>query len=94
MGKASRTKAQARMLREELGANGRPLCLADLLRPDWVRGLLSDEGWLVFASLWDVQSGALIRPLCPLVFGKWWTWSALGFCLILVGSGLFVFHRR
>ena len=42
--------------------------MSDQPRPDWVHGRLSDEGWLVFGSLWDADLAArnwTIRTILP-----------------------------
>lgn len=67
MGRASRRKADARTGAHTRRAEG-SLRMADQPRPDWVHGRLSDEGWLVFGSLWDADLAArnwTIRTVLP-----------------------------
>jgi WD40 repeat protein len=45
------------------------------------------------ASLWDARSGALLRPLCPLLLGKAWAWLGLATCLVCLAAAAWFFHR-
>src|SRR5260221_8995049 len=51
--------------------------------PDGKTVLMRDDDY-TSVLLWDIQSGAFVRPLCPLLLGKPWQWVGLALCLLSV----------